>query len=78
MAGGIAHYLQSFIDTGRFQWQVLAAQSVVSAFSGFMFAEFTIAIGLSLQAAFCAAGAGGYLGTRVMEIIVHRLSGEKL
>jgi hypothetical protein len=76
-AGGAARYVQSYIDTGTFKWTMLFAQVMVSAFTGLMLAEFTLALGANLQLAFCAAGAGGFVGTHAMDVIVDRIKGAK-
>lgn len=68
-AGGIARYLFSYIETGKFVFTIFCAHIFVSAFSGYMFAEFAVFLGVKETGLFLFAGIGGFMGTKALEII---------
>jgi len=76
-AGGTARYLFQYIETGQFKFALLMAHVAVSAFSGYMFAEFAIYTGIKESGLFLFAGIGGFLGTKALEIVESYLKMDK-
>lgn len=63
IAGGVAKYLSSYKEKhGKFAWGALVVASVISGFSGYMFALFASSLQLPEQIVFMFAGMGGFLG----------------
>lgn len=69
-AGGIARYLQRYLNEGTFIWQHFIAHVFVSSFSGYMFYQFSVNI-LSLPEGTVAvfAGLGGWMGVEALKMI---------
>lgn len=72
-AGGMTRYLYSYIETGRFKFAIFCAHVFVSAFSGFMFAEFGTFMGVKETGLFLFAGIGGFMGTKALELIEKKI-----
>lgn len=68
-AAGIARYLQKYLEDDDFGWKQLIAQTIVSAFSGYMFGEFGQWLGLGDRALFLMVGMGGYMGAEGLKFI---------
>lgn len=68
-AGGIARYLQKYLEEGKFGFRHLIAHTIVSAFSGYMFGEFGLWLGMGERALFLLVGIGGYMGTESLKVI---------
>jgi len=68
--GGIARYLQNYLNNGDFTMRHFCAHVFVSAFSGYMFYQFTIEV-LHLPPSISpiVAGLGGWLGVEAMKMI---------
>jgi hypothetical protein len=70
--GGTARLLDAYLRAGTFPgWGRILANGLISAFSGFMAAQLVIQV--DAKWALVAAGAGGYLGTRGIDIVVEAL-----
>ncbi len=74
--GGVARYLQVYVETGIFKWRQLAAHTFISAFSGYMFGLASTSIfGDGTFSPFLVAGIGGYMGaeaTKLIEAVVKK------
>jgi len=68
-AGGVAKYLNEYLKTKQFNKLVLLANTVVSGFSGYIFAKFSVALGLDIEMSFTMAGLGGFMGSRAIDFI---------
>jgi hypothetical protein len=67
--GGVARYLQKYLEEGEFNIRHFFAHLFVSAFSGYMFGEFGLWVGLGDGALFLLVGMGGYMGTETLKLI---------
>lgn len=68
--GGIARYLQSYLNEGAFAWQHFVAHTFVSAFSGYMFYQFgSNVVGLPASAMPVVAGLGGWMGVEALKML---------
>lgn len=70
--GGVAKYLNEYLTSGKsIVFGQLAAKSIISAFSGYMFAEFMSKVNAEWTT--IAAGMGGFLGVQAIEYIWTKL-----
>jgi hypothetical protein len=67
--GGLARYLQKYLEDGKFSFSHLFAHLIVSAFSGYMFGEFGLWLGLGDSSLFLLVGMGGYMGTESLKLV---------
>lgn len=68
--GGIARYLQLYLNEDQFMWHHLLAHTFVSAFSGYMFFQFAHnIIGMDETAMPVIAGMGGWMGVEALKTI---------
>ena len=67
--GGMARYLQKYLEEGDFRFRHMLAHLFVSAFSGYMFGEFGLWLGLEERSLFLLVGIGGYMGTESLKLI---------
>lgn len=68
--GGIARYLQRYLNEGTFIWQHFVAHIFVSSFSGYMFYQFSVNIlGLPDSTLAIFAGLGGWMGVEALKMI---------
>ncbi len=78
LAGGIARYLNGYTSGAPFKLGIFIASTVVSAFSGYMFALLGISMGMGAHYIFMMAGMGGFFGDQALryliEIVVKRLN----
>lgn len=79
MVGGVARYLDSYIQTGTMpRVGLLFANAFVSGFSGYMAAH--VALHLAPDWAMVAAGTAGWLGTQgmnwVADVVKRRVGGQ--
>jgi hypothetical protein len=63
--GGVAKYLKEYLAGASFSIQLLLANTVVSGFSGYMFAQ--VALIMKPDWAFVVAGMGGFAGSAAMD-----------
>ena len=68
--GGVARYLQAYLNEGEFALRHFCAHVLISAFSGYMFYQFAINI-LSLPETLIpvVAGLGGWMGVESMKML---------
>lgn len=71
--GGIARYLQIYLETGEFKFKRFVAHTFVSAFSGVMFGEAGLFFGLENVSLFLLVGMGGYMGAETLKLIERNL-----
>jgi fluoride ion exporter CrcB/FEX len=74
--GGIARYLQFYLNEGAFAWQHFIAHVFVSSFSGYMFYQFaTNVLNFPDTTIAIFAGIGGWMGVealKMMETVLKR------
>jgi len=78
MVGGIARYLDKYLNSGSTpQFGMIIGHAVVSGFSGYMVAQ--VALKVQPDWALVAAGIGGYLGIQgldwLSEVVKKRIGG---
>lgn len=75
--GGVARYLNSFVNGQKFRFSVFLASAVVAGFSGFMFALLGESLALPSAMKNVMAGIGGFFGEQslkfIMEIIQRKI-----
>lgn len=71
--GGIARYLQIYLETGEFKFGCFLAHTFVSAFSGVMFGEVGALLGLANVSLLALVGMGGYMGAETLKLIEKNL-----
>lgn len=68
--GGVARYLQVYLNEGKFAWQHFIAHTFVSAFSGYMFFQFgsnVLQLGDNYMP--IMAGLGGWMGVEALKML---------
>lgn len=69
-AGGVARYLQHYLNEGTFTWQHFFAHVIVSSFSGYMFYSFASGIlGMPDSTVSIFAGLGGWMGVEALKML---------
>lgn len=72
--GGIARYLNNYLHGGLFNWKFFMASTVVSGFSGYMFALVGLSLSLPSPVLFAMAGTGGFFGDQTMKLVLEYVS----
>ena len=68
--GGIARYLQHYLNEGTFTWQHFLAHVFVSSFSGYMFYQFSVNVfGFPETTTAVFAGIGGWMGVEALKML---------
>jgi len=73
IAGGIARYLNGYVNGQRFKLSVFFASAFVAAFSGLMFALMGESLNMPQQVIHLMAGCGGFFGEQTMKFIMEWL-----
>ena len=68
-AGGFAKYLHDYMLGEPFVMTKLIASTLVSGFSGYMFAQLGATFNVSEKMLFVFAGVGGFMGASTLEVI---------
>ncbi len=68
--GGVARYLDGYINGGKFRFSVFLASAVVAGFSGFMFALLGESLNLPNAMKSVMAGVGGFFGEQTLKFIM--------
>ncbi len=68
--GGIARYLNGYVNGERFKFSILVASAFVAGFSGYMFAALGESLAMPQQMLFVMAGVGGFFGEQTMKFIL--------
>ena len=74
VAGGIARYLNGFVNGVPFKLSIFLASAVVSGFSGLMFAYLGISMHLPAPFLYMMAGCGGFFGDQTMKFVMEYLT----
>ena len=67
--GGIAKYMYEYMKTKKFDWKMFIAHTILSAFSGYMFASFASLLGVDASLKYSLSGLGGFMGVRAMDLL---------
>lgn len=74
LAGGVARYLNGYIEGKSFNFSMFLASTIVSAFSGLMFSILGSSLSLPINIQFMMAGLGGFFGDQTMKLILDYVS----
>ena len=72
--GGVAKYLNEYLNGGKFHFGLFLANILLSAFSGLMFKLFGESIGLNQNILYMFAGIGGFMSSSSLNLIANILS----
>lgn len=67
--GGVAKHLSEYLKGSTFRMRQLIANTIVSGFSGYVFAE--AAYQLNPEWSHVAAGVGGYMGAQALDFVFY-------
>lgn len=70
VGGGIARYLNAYVNGQRFHFSIFVASTVVAGFSGFMFALLGETLNLPQTMIHVMAGVGGFCGDQTLKLIM--------
>lgn len=73
IAGGMARYLNSYVNGSPFKISMFIASTFVSAFSGMMFAYLGVALSIPFPLLWMMSGVGGFFGDQTMKFIFEYL-----
>ena len=73
IAGGIARYLNGYINGEKFKLRILIASAIVAGFSGFMFALMGQNMNMPAQFINVMAGVGGFFGEQTLKFIMENI-----
>ena len=74
VAGGIARYLNSYVNGEKFKLRILIASAVVAGFSGFMFALLGETMNMPTSLLHIMAGVGGFFGEQSLKFIMEYIT----
>lgn len=74
IVGGVARYLNSFINGSPFRLSLFLASGIVSGFSGFMFALLGQSLAFPPSVLWVMAGTGGFFGDQTLKFIMETLT----
>jgi hypothetical protein len=72
--GGVARYLNSYVNGHHFRLSILVASAVVAGFSGMMFALFAESMKLPSPMPHIFAGMGGFFGEQTLKFIMENIT----
>lgn len=72
--GGLARYLNSYINGTPFRISLFVASGFVAGFSGYMFALLGDSLQFPFTVTYVMAGVGGFFGDQTMKFIMEILS----
>ena len=78
IAGGVARYLNSYVNGQKFKLGIFFASAVVAGFSGFMFALLGGTMNLPQTLISVMAGVGGFFGDQTLKFIMEYVTKKKL
>jgi LydA holin phage, holin superfamily III len=74
VAGGIARYLNSYVQGKPFNVGIFFASAFTAGFSGYMFALLGLTMNLPPTMLFVIAGTGGFFGEQTMKLVLESVS----
>jgi hypothetical protein len=74
VAGGIARYLNSYVQGKPFKISIFFASAFTAGFSGYMFAILGLTMNLPPTMLFVVAGTGGFFGEQTMKLVLESVS----
>lgn len=72
--GGVARQLNNYANGVPFKMGIFVASTIMSGFSGYMFALLGQSLSLTSTLLFMMAGAGGFMGDQAMKLVVEFLT----
>lgn len=72
--GGIARYLNAYVEGQKFKVSIFLASAFVAGFSGFMFALLGDSLQMPGPITHIMAGVGGFFGEQTMKLIFEIMS----
>ena len=69
--GGVAKYLNEYMNTGKFHLGMFVANIFLSGFSGIMFKLFGESLGLNHNMLFMLAGVGGFMSSSALSLLAN-------
>lgn len=74
IAGGVARYLNSYVQGKPFKKSILIASAFTAGFSGYMFALLGLTMNLPQPMLFVIAGTGGFFGEQTMKLVLESVT----
>ncbi len=74
IAGGVARYLNGYVNGQRFKLSIFLASAFVAGFSGYMFALLGTSMNMPQGFLYMMAGAGGFFGEQTMKFIMEYIT----
>lgn len=68
LCGGVARYLNGFINGTPFSFRVFLASAFVAGFTGWIFATVGTSMAMPQGVVFAMAGTGGFFGEQTMKL----------
>lgn len=69
LCGGVARYLNMYMQQGIFSWSMFCASAFVSGFSGYMFALMGQSLSMPEPMTYMMAGLGGFFGDATLKFL---------
>lgn len=76
IAGGVARYLNGYVNGQGFKFSVFAASAFVAGFSGLMFAILGDSLNLPNAIVHVMAGTGGFMGDQTLKFVMEYVTGK--
>lgn len=76
--GGVARYLNSYVQGERFNFAIFLASAFVSGFGGLMFAFLGQSMNMPQPMIYVMAGIGGFFSEQTLKLIFERVTNKSL
>ena len=73
IAGGLARYLNLYLNGEKFRLSMLVANLILSGFAGLMFSLFGKSLGLATEFTYVLSGVGGFMSTEALKFLAQRV-----
>lgn len=74
IAGGVARYLNGYVNGQRFKLSIFFASAFVAGFSGYMFALLGVSMNMPQGFLFMMSGVGGFFGEQTMQFVLEAIT----
>lgn len=78
VTGGLARYMNSYINGTKFRFSILIASALVAGFSGFMFALLGETMDMPSRILHIMAGVGGFFGDQTLKFLMEYVQNKSL